>query len=560
MTSNAMPLIRNLCLLLVACVVGLVLCEGSLRLFYPQYAPLAEARARFDTLRLRARIANNRATYLHPDTGSIHAWHHNNLALRQHRNFSTAEIAAATNVGVFGDSFVENIRMDAPYSLTEPLDYLLNQSGRRFNVLNFGVDGYGPGQSLLHYEHFRYAEDLAHVLYVYCENDLDNLVATALFHPDEAGRLVQHEATRSSWWVTRMGRLHLPYLILDATGRLSNYVEKRGRRERRKRERLLDAYKERRTKVEPWRQLQTGAGDDEDLGERLAIFRRLIRRWKQGVEHNGGKFYVVLLPDHNPADSPRVPDLLQEEDIETISLHDCFGAYEEDRSRRKTWNSSSYLSKYRFKSDMHWNEAGNSLAAQCLYRVLEADMQLPALSEETLRATLRRYYAAFGGWMPVNAGEKDGKGARRPSLAPPTADIREKYQALDLSTIRAAFRVSLSDGFLVYHKEGCRRADLSARFFLHVFPVDETDLPEGRRRDGFENRNFSRSGLAIDGQRCAVKRSLPSYPIRHIHTGQFVRVVENGVEHYVNLWSVDINPLTARRAKSGVVRHGPGPD
>ena len=287
MTSNAMPLIRNLCLLLVACVVGLVLCEGSLRLFYPQYAPLAEARARFDTLRLRARIANNRATYLHPDTGSIHAWHHNNLALRQHRNFSTAEIAAATNVGVFGDSFVENIRMDAPYSLTEPLDYLLNQSGRRFNVLNFGVDGYGPGQSLLHYEHFRYAEDLAHVLYVYCENDLDNLVATALFHPDEAGRLVQHEATRSSWWVTRMGRLHLPYLILDATGRLSNYVEKRGRRERRKRERLLDAYKERRTKVEPWRQLQTGAGDDEDLGERLAIFRRLIRRWKQGVEHNG---------------------------------------------------------------------------------------------------------------------------------------------------------------------------------------------------------------------------------------------------------------------------------
>ena len=150
-----MNIIHNLCLLLVSYLVGIFLCEGSSRLFYLKYAPLAEARARFDTLRIWARTANERGKYSHPDTGSIHALHHNNLALRQHRNFSAADLATAINVGVFGDSFVENIRMDAPYSLTEPLDYLLNQSGRRFNVLNFGVDGCGPGQSLLHYEHFR---------------------------------------------------------------------------------------------------------------------------------------------------------------------------------------------------------------------------------------------------------------------------------------------------------------------------------------------------------------------------------------------------------------------
>ncbi len=540
-----MPLLRNLGLLLVSCLVGLVLCEGSLRLFYPKYARLAEARARFDTMRLWARVPNNRTTYLHPDTGSTHALYHNNLGLRQHRNFSAAELAAATNVGIFGDSFTENRRMDAPYSLTEPLDYLLNRSGGRFNVLNFGVDGYGSGQSLLHYEHFPYAEDLAHVFYVYCANDLENLAETGLFDLDEAGRLVRHEAIRSSWWVTRMGRLHLPYLILDATGRLSSYMEERARRDKRMRERL-----------EAERRNDEGFRKRHE--KRLAIFRGLMRRWKQLVEHNGGQFHVVLLPNQDPAASPRVPAILREEDIATINLYDCFGSYYEEHYQRKTWNYSSY----RFKNDGHWNEAGNWLAARCLYRVLEADMQLPALSEETLRATLRGYYAAFGGWMPVNAGEEDGKGARRPSLAPPTADIREKYQALIPPSMNqsAAFNVSLRDGFLVYHKEGCRQGDLTARFFVRVFPVDETDLPEGRRRAGFENRNFSRSGLVIDGQRCAVKRSLPSYPIRRIHTGQFVRVVENGVERYVRLWSVDINPLAARRAKSGVVRHAPGPD
>ena len=232
MTSNArMPLLRNLCLLLVACLVGLVLCEGSLRIFYPKYAPLAEARYRFDALRLWARSPNDRANFLHPDTGLWHALHYNNLALRQHRNFSPADLTAAINVGVFGDSFVENVRMDAPYSLTEPLDYLLNQRGRRFNVLNFGVEGYGPGQSLLHYEHFRYADALAYVFYVYCDNDIGNLARRSLFHLDEAGRLVQHEAIRSSWWTTRMSRLHLPYLILDATGRLSSYVKESARHE-----------------------------------------------------------------------------------------------------------------------------------------------------------------------------------------------------------------------------------------------------------------------------------------------------------------------------------------
>ncbi len=543
MTSNArMPLVRNLCLLLVTCLVGLVLCEGSLRLFYPKYAPLAEARARFDTLRLWARVPNNRASHPHPDTGSAHALHHNNLGLRQHRNFSAAALAAATNIGVFGDSFTENVRMDAPYSLTEPLDYLLNQTGRRFNVLNFGVDGYGPGQSLLHYEHFRYAEDLAHVFYVYYENDLENIAETGLFDLDEAGRLVRHDAIRTSWWVTRMGRLHLPYLILDATGRLSNYVNERGRRERRKRERLLDAYKIRVTKVEPWRLRQTGAEEDEDFEERLAIFRRLMRRWKQLVEHNGGQFHVVLLPEHNPAAFPGVLDLLQEEDIATISLYDCFGAYEEDRSGRKTWNYISYRSKYSFKTDDHWNEAGNRLAAQCLYRVLEADRGLPALSAETLRTTLRRYYAAFGGWRPVNAGEEDGKGAPRPSLSPPAAGIREKYQALAFSTIRAAFRVSLSDGFLVYHKENCRPAHLSARFFVHVTPVDKTDLPEDRAGSGFDNRDFNASSFQGGENPCTVKTRLPGYAIRHIYTGQFVRVVEDGVESSVHLWEATIDP------------------
>ncbi len=111
----------NLCLLLVSCGGGLALCEGALRLFYPKYTPLVETHVSRDAERIWGPSPNSRRQARHPDTGAYHSLHHNNLGLRQHRDFSEAALAAATNIGVFGDSFVENVRMAAPYSFTEPL-------------------------------------------------------------------------------------------------------------------------------------------------------------------------------------------------------------------------------------------------------------------------------------------------------------------------------------------------------------------------------------------------------------------------------------------------------
>ena len=128
----------------------------------------------------------------------------------------------------------------------------------------------------------------------------------------------------------------------------------------------------------------------------------------------------------------------------------------------------------------------------------------------------------------------------RPSLSPPTAGIREKYQAF----IDPAFSVSLSGKFLSYvHKDDCRRVNLSTPFFVHVTPVDETDLPEDRARYGFDNRDFTAPSLLQGGwNTCTFKIRLPDYAIRHIHTGQYVKEVKDGVESYVHLWETHIDP------------------
>ena len=400
----------NLCLLLAACVAGVALCEASLRLFYPQYRHFAEARFRSDARRIWAYKPNARDWGIHPDTGAPHTFYHNNLALRQHRDFHAADLAAATNIGVFGDSFVENSRVTAPYSLTEPLDYLLNQSGQRFNVLNFGVGGYGTDQSLLHYEDFRYTADLDHVVYVYCRNDLSDLYATGLFHLDAAGHLVRNEAMRS-WWVPLIRKLHTPYLVLDVKQRWSFLITETARNSedlrREDRESRWDAgYRAMR------RAFQKTS---------LEIFRQLIRRWKHLAEHNGSTFSVVLLPMSPP--QPFIVDLLHAEGVAVIDLYACFGDADPAHSQRRR-----RASPYQFKNDYHWNEAGNRLAAVCLYRVLEEKTGIPTLSEARLQEVLFQYDVAFGDEIPPKAGGGEAEGMGSPETS---AAIREKYLALE---------------------------------------------------------------------------------------------------------------------------------
>ena len=534
-------LFANLCLLLVSCVTGLALCEVSLRLFYPKYRHLAEAPFRSDAMRIWARTPNHRDIMVHPDTGLPHSLYHNNLALRQHRNFSEADLAAAINIGVFGDSFTENIRLPVPYSFTEPLDYLLNESGNVFNVLNFGVGGYGPGQSFLHYENFRYVDDLDYVVFLFFKNDIRNIYETNLFSLDVAGQLKRNEAIQPSRWGKIIQHLHISYLLLDVSGKLSSFIEEAAVNEKMRTMQRERYFNSRATAL-----YQNMNMDNKDFKEALDIFRRLVRRWKQLVEQLGGRFYILTVPDLSRL--PGMTDIFNEGEQQILHLHDCYRDYD-DTFHWREWQNSPY----RFKNDHHWNEAGNRLAAVCLYRLLEEEMGLPRLSEGKLQEALFQYYAAFGRGDPSEAGEQ-GEEAERPRSGEDGAAIREKYLALDMAApledlkdeirnvvaqrdkriIASVFDVYLDRNHLIYVKEECRPADMPrAHFFLHVRPVDERDLPERRRPHGFDNMDFTQTGMEIGDRRCVIRRRLPAWPIRQISTGQFVRDDQG---NYVHLW------------------------
>ena len=99
--------------------------------------------------------------------------------------------------------------------------------------------------------------------------------------------------------------------------------------------------------------------------------------------------------------------------------------------------------------------------------------------------------------------------------ADPLAEARHVFQS--------RFDGYVVSGRLVYVREPCAAEDTAARILLHVVPVDERDLPESRRRHGFEDLDFHflEWGGRV-GRTCITVAKLPRYRVASVRTGQYV--------------------------------------
>ena len=103
--------------------------------------------------------------------------------------------------------------------------------------------------------------------------------------------------------------------------------------------------------------------------------------------------------------------------------------------------------------------------------------------------------------------------------------------------ISSDFDVYLDQGQnrLIYTREQCVAADLSAMFFLHLIPVDVDDLPDHRKQYGFDSFGFDGHWIP-QRERCVAAHDLPDYAIAGIRTGQY-RVRDDG--SYENFWEAE---------------------
>jgi len=415
-SSKLTTWVQNLLMTVLSVGVTLVVAEVALRVVYPKYEFAAEAQFQPDSLRITTRPANARHTVHHPDNGRPHLVIYNNHGMRQHRDFSAGELAKTVNVGFFGDSYMENLGMPGPYSFTEPLDYLLNQSGRRFNVLNFGQSGYGTDQSFLAYRYSELNAELDHVFYVFCINDIRNIYENDLFFLDDAGELQRNPALATPWWIKLVSRLHLTYLLQDGYNRLFPRKNSwQGFDARVLQEKHADKYVRQRMRSDRAKSVEASmleGKENPDVTRSLVIFQAILGDWQELARANGAEFSVVLLPTGN---GNAIKDLIPA-DIPVIDLYELFDVNVPDYS----------YDDWHFDNDAHWAEAANSLAASIFYRELAAQLTLPALSAGDIEQVLYAYYAAFDyGWMPA---------VSTPPEIPPDSELQRittKYAALE---------------------------------------------------------------------------------------------------------------------------------
>ena len=100
--------------------------------------------------------------------------------------------------------------------------------------------------------------------------------------------------------------------------------------------------------------------------------------------------------------------------------------------------------------------------------------------------------------------------------------------------IRSDFDVYHDGNRLLYAGGECGDEEVKPRFFLHVYPADEGDLPMAHREHGFDNLSFDfwarrlplaryfKDTPAPGGVKCIAVVDLPGYEVARIRTGQFV--------------------------------------
>ena len=533
---------------------ALALCEAGLRLFDPRYHHAAEARRVPDEQRIWKPPSGSHYRMRHPDTGRLHRVMHNNLGARQHRDFHLESLDGAVNIAFFGDSFTENLRLPVQYSFHAVLDFLLNANADAdagtppFNVLNFGVDGYGAGQAYLHYRDFppQLKAAVKHVFYIFFWNDVEEVRNNGIHSLDDAGKLVENLPRKTPFWIRVLAQAHLTYAVMDGAERL--------RRE------WLERFHTKRQTREPAAQGATPPDGNKHPLADIRLWRSVVLRWQSDAETVGAKFTVVDLPTNNlmPART------LLPESVEVLSLQDCF---------RDTVSDPPPRHMLRFENDAHWNEAGNMVAAHCLYRFLAKRLDFPPLGDEALARQRHLYYRAFaeapewegGRWMPEAPWAL-------PAAFPSNAGraIVEKYLALETSPARLAehwqrvVRDAKANGLLanaawdvyaawderllVYVKAPCRDEDLAPTFFLRVWlaqpPLTGStgETRDHQHRGDAQHLDVLRFfTIRRTSDECVVGAPLPNLPISMMRTGQLVRATaENGTQRPQDVWAVEL--------------------
>ena len=187
----------NTCIVLGITLVLFISSEIALRIIFPDKRPVRENSVpkdvayQFNEDYLVSLKPNMEKThYLTTENGVKSVlWRTNKNSFRGEELDENPDI----RIIVYGDSNIQarflNLQDTFPYRLEK---YLRNRLKKNIEVLNAGVIGFGPDQSLIRFskEVDRYHPDIV-IFHIFADNDFGDIIRNRLFELDSAGNLIE---------------------------------------------------------------------------------------------------------------------------------------------------------------------------------------------------------------------------------------------------------------------------------------------------------------------------------------------------------------------------------
>jgi len=338
-------MLKNLLLLIVSLLVGLITVEVGLRVFYPQ---AVMPRYMIDSgFGVRIPAANKAYRHTVPGDYSV-AISTNDLSMRGTTRYDLEPKSGIRRICLLGDSFVFGYGVDDADVVSEVLQRSLSDSNdgpQAYEVLNFGVSGYGQAEQLDLWIN-RVRDYRCHIVVAfYYSNDPGNNRVSSLYKLDADGRLVRdREAYLPGIKIQSLlygspilgdliAHSHLWSLVRNAGSQLihASMLKKKG--------------------------LKTYSAEGDDSATSLTV--ALIRELKRSVEESGAQFAIFLIPAISRSSDTLGTNYPLEElsDVDSVLI-----------DGRQTMVPEDY-----HRIDTHWNRSGHQKAAETLSGLVAND-------------------------------------------------------------------------------------------------------------------------------------------------------------------------------------------
>ena len=336
---------KNLILLASSILIIIFLLEFYLK-FFGRYQNLTKHNlSPSEAIYERSHSSNH--NYKHPDLNYIIRNYYDADGVK---NFEkTTSSSKKKIIGIFGDSFTENIGVDKKFEYSN----ILNQNIENYNIVNYGVGGYSADQVFIRYLKYK-NHDIKYLFYLLMPGD-DGFSTKSKFYSD--GKFIIDQPKLNIFFQA-IGKLNITYFLIDGYYILKSIFSESYSSNKTKNynsilsNKIYQKFYHRDLNKCDHLEIKKGYKNLKDC--KLGLLN-LLKIFQSEAESNNIKFYVLVYPD---------PDfiLFFEEVLKLEKNNISYFVLDFELV-----NNKKLVFKNQF--DKHWNEYGNIVYANNLQNI-----------------------------------------------------------------------------------------------------------------------------------------------------------------------------------------------